>query len=52
MSTSIRTKGCKCNYKKEQKFFKPENKYEARQEDFSKISRSPIATSKTIKNAE
>jgi len=43
MATYIRLTDYKSSDEKEQEFFNPENKYEAKQEDFSKIPASPIA---------
>ncbi|WP_434581475.1 BREX-1 system adenine-specific DNA-methyltransferase PglX [Sulfurimonas sp. NW15] len=43
MATYIRLTDYKSSDEKEQEFFNPENRYEAKQEDFSKISSSPIA---------
>jgi len=43
MPTSIRLTDHKRSDEKEQEFFNPENRYEAKQEDFSKIPASPIA---------
>ena len=43
MATYIRLTDYKSSDEKEQEFFKSENRYEAKQEDFSKIPASPIA---------
>jgi len=43
MPTYIRLTDYKSSYEKERGFFKPENRYEAKQEDFEKIPGSPIA---------
>jgi hypothetical protein len=43
MATYIRLTDYKSSDKKEQEFFNPENRYEAKQEDFSKITGTPIA---------
>lgn len=43
MATYIRLTDYKSSDEKEQEFFNPENRYEARQEDFSKIPSSPVA---------
>ncbi len=43
MPTYIRLTDYKSSEEKEQGFFKPENRYEAKQEDFEKIPGSPIA---------
>ncbi|MCK5537955.1 MAG: hypothetical protein KAI79_14100, partial [Bacteroidales bacterium] len=43
MATYIRLTDYKSSNEKEQEFFNPENRYEAKQEDFSKIPASPIA---------
>ena len=43
MATYIRLTDYKSSDEKEQEFFNPENRYEAKQEDFSKIPASPIA---------
>lgn len=43
MATYIRLTDYKDRDSKEQGFFKPENRYEAKQEDFAKIPGSPIA---------
>ncbi|QFR43756.1 BREX-1 system adenine-specific DNA-methyltransferase PglX [Sulfurimonas xiamenensis] len=43
MSTFVRLTDYKSSDEKEQGFFKPKNRYEAKQEDFSKIPTSPIA---------
>jgi len=43
MSTFIRLTDYKSSDEKEKGFFKPENRYEAKQEDFAKIPGSPIA---------
>jgi len=42
MPTYIRLTDYKSSDEKEQEFFNPENRYEAKQEDFSKIPSSPI----------
>ena len=41
MATYIRLTDYKSSNEKEQEFFNPENRYEAKQEDFSKIPASP-----------
>ncbi|NLC27558.1 MAG: hypothetical protein GX780_02170 [Campylobacteraceae bacterium] len=43
MSTFIRLTDYKDSDAKEEGFFKPENRYEAKQEDFAKIPGSPVA---------
>ena len=43
MSTFIRLTDYKSSDAKEEGFFKPENRYEAKQEDFAKIPGSPVA---------
>ena len=43
MATYIRLTDYKSSDEKEQEFFNPENRYEAKQEDFSKIPATPIA---------
>lgn len=43
MATYIRLTDYKSSDEKEEGFFKPENRYEAKQEDFEKIPGSPIA---------
>ena len=43
MATYIRLTDYKSSDEKEQEFFNPENRYEAKQEDFEKIPGSPIA---------
>lgn len=43
MPTFIRLTDYKSSDKKEQEFFNPENRYEAKQEDFEKIPATPIA---------
>ncbi len=43
MATYIRLTDYKSSGEKEQEFFNPENRYKAKQEDFSKIPASPIA---------
>jgi len=43
MATYIRLTDYKSSDEKEQEFFNPKNRYEAKQEDFSKIPGSPIA---------
>jgi len=43
MATYIRLTDYKSSGEKEQEFFNPENRYEAKQEEFSKIPASPIA---------
>ena len=43
MPTYIRLTDYKSSSEKEQAFFNPDNRYEAKQEDFSKIPASPIA---------
>ena len=43
MSTYIRLTDYKDSDSKEQGFFKSENRYEAKQDDFEKIPGSPIA---------
>jgi len=43
MATYIRLTHFKSSDEKEQEFFNPENRYKAKQEDFSKIPGSPIA---------
>ena len=43
MSTYIRLTDYKDSDSKEQEFFKSENRYEAKQDDFKKIPGSPIA---------
>jgi len=52
MPTYIRLTDYKSSDEKEQEFFNPENRYKAKQEDFSKIPGSPIAywVSDKIKN--
>jgi len=52
MPTYIRLTDYKSSSEKEQAFFNPKNRYEARQEDFSKIPGSPIAywVSDRVKN--
>lgn len=52
MATYIRLTDYKSSDKKEQEFFNPENRYEAKQADFSKIPASPIAywVNKNISN--
>jgi hypothetical protein len=42
MATYIRLTNYKSSDEKEQEFFNPENRYEAKQEDFSKIPASPM----------
>ena len=53
MPTYIRLTDYKSSDEKEQEFFNPENRYEAKQEDFEKIPGSPIAywVTKGIKEA-
>jgi hypothetical protein len=43
MATYIRLTDYKSSDEKEQEFFNPENRYEEKQEDFSKIPGNPIA---------
>jgi hypothetical protein len=43
MSTYIRLTDYKSSDEKEQGFFKPENRHEAKQDDFEKIPGSPLA---------
>lgn len=43
MATYIRLTDYKSSDEKEQEFFNPENRYEAKQEDFEKIPGSPVA---------
>mgnify|MGYP004002090713 CR=1 FL=1 len=43
MATYIRLTDYKSSDEKEQEFFNPENRYEAKQEDFSKIPSTPVA---------
>jgi len=43
MATYIRLTHFKSSDEKEQEFFNPENRYEAKQGDFEKIPGSPIA---------
>jgi len=52
MPTYIRLTDYKSSEEKEQKFFNPTNRYEAKQEDFKKIPGSPIAywVSNSVKN--
>jgi len=52
MPTSICLIDYKSSDEKEKEFFKSENRYEAKQEYFSKIPDSHIATFKTIKNTQ
>jgi len=51
MPTYIRLTDYESSDEKEQEFFNPANRYEARQEDFMKIPGSPIAywVSKNVK---
>ena len=53
MATYIRLTDYKSSDEKEQEFFNPENRYEAKQNDFSKITGNPIAywVSKKAQNA-